>query len=286
MDNVLAIIGGSGLYSLSELKDIQTHDIDTPFGAPSSAVVEARVGNARLLFIARHGQGHVLLPSEINYRANIFALKSLGATHVLSVSAVGSLKEEIAPGDLVVVRQYIDKTYGRASTFFGNNFVGHVTFANPVCSELSDVLLETARGLKYKIHDNATLVVMEGPAFSTQAESNVHRQLNADIIGMTALPEAKLAKEAELCYATLGLSTDYDSWREGEEAVSADFAMSTFKANIVKAEKVILAVAKRFGALSRGCVCSNALDNAVMTDKRNIPQIMKAKLSPIFGRIL
>ena len=286
MSNVLAIIGGSGLYSLPELENVTTRNVSTPFGNPSSDVVEGQIGDTRLLFIARHGEGHVLLPSEVNYRANVFALKQLGATHLLSISAVGSLKEEIAPGDLVVTRQYIDKTNSRPGTFFGSGIVGHVMFADPVCPELCQLLYNTAKSQAFNVHDNATLVVMEGPAFSTRAESMLHRQWNADIIGMTAMPEAKLAREAELCYATLALATDYDCWREGEEDVSVEAVMATFKSNVEKAGKMIIQVASQLSSLKRGCACPAALDTAVMTDKTRIPASVQESLSPIFGRIL
>ena len=286
MSNVLAIIGGSGLYSLPELQDVKTHTVTTPFGEPSSKVVEGTIGDTRLLFIARHGEGHVFLPSEVNYRANVFALKALGATHLLSISAVGSLKEEIAPGDLVVTRQYIDKTHGRPGTFFGNGVAGHVMFADPVCPELSTLLGDTAKAQKFNVHDNATLVVMEGPAFSTRAESHLHRQWDADIIGMTAMPEAKLAREAELCYATLAMATDYDCWREGEEEVSVDAVVATFKSNVEKAGKMVIQVAKALTSLSRNCPCPTALNGAVMTDSTRIPENLKDTMGPIFGRIL
>jgi 5'-methylthioadenosine phosphorylase len=286
MSNVLAIIGGSGLYSVPELEDVTVHQVTTPFGAPSSDIVEGRIGETKLLFIARHGEGHVYLPSEVNYRANVFALKALGATHLLSISAVGSLKEEIRPGDLVVTRQYIDKTHGRPATFFGNGIVGHVMFADPVCPELSTLLGDTARARNFTVHDNATLVVMEGPAFSTRAESHLHRQWNADIIGMTAMPEAKLAREAELCYATLALSTDYDCWREGEEDVSVDAVLATFRSNVEKARKMIVEVAGCLSTLHRDCACPAALAGAVMSDRNKIPSAIKETLAPIFGRVL
>ncbi|MBN2525153.1 MAG: S-methyl-5'-thioadenosine phosphorylase [Deltaproteobacteria bacterium] len=286
MSQVLAIIGGSGLYSLPELKNIQTHNVTTPFGDPSSAVIEGQIGDVKLLFIARHGEGHVLLPSEVNYRANIFALKQLGATHLLSISAVGSLKEEIEPGDLVIPAQYIDKTNGRKSTFFGNGIVGHVMFAHPTCPELRQLLYQRATSMQYKVHQDSTLVVMEGPAFSTRAESNLHRSWNADIIGMTAMPEAKLAREAELCYATLALSTDYDCWRDDEEEVSVDVVLETFRSNVEKARKMILATAQSLNELQRKCRCPKALDGAVMTQPSHIAASVTEKMAPIFGRVL
>lgn len=286
MENVLAIIGGSGLYSLPELTDVKELDVSTPFGAPSSTVVEGRIDDMRLLFVARHGEGHVHLPSEVNYRANIFALKELGATHLLSISAVGSLKEEIAPGDLVVTSQYIDRTKGRASTFFGEGIVGHVMFADPVCPQLSDLVYRSAKTLAFKVHNDATLVVMEGPAFSTRAESNLHRSWGADLIGMTAMPEAKLAREAELCYSTLALATDYDCWREDEEDVSVDAVIATIRSNVEKAGKMVVQVARNISTLSRKCACPTALDSAILSDKTKISESTKQKLSPILERVL
>ncbi|MBN2344050.1 MAG: S-methyl-5'-thioadenosine phosphorylase [Deltaproteobacteria bacterium] len=286
MNNVLAIIGGSGLYSLPELTDVKKIEVDTPFGAPSSPVVEGKIGDTRVLFLARHGEGHVFLPTEVNYRANVFALKQQGATHLLSISAVGSLKEEIVPGDLVVTRQYIDRTKGRPSTFFGDGVVGHVMFADPVCPELSDLVFATATDLQFTVHDNATLVVMEGPAFSTRAESHLHRSFGAELIGMTAMPEAKLAREAELCYGTLALATDYDCWREGEEDVSVDAVVATIRSNVEKSRKMVVALAARVAALSRGCACPVALDTAIITDRDKIPESTRVKLAPIMGRVL
>lgn len=285
MSNVLAIIGGSGLYSLPELTNVKEHNVSTPFGDPSSPVVEAKIDDITLLFIARHGKGHKFLPTEVNYRANVFALKQLGATHLMSISAVGSLTEDIEPGDLVVTSQYIDKTNGRPSTFFGNGVVGHVMFGQPVCPELSGLVYSCATDMEYKVHKDATLVVMEGPAFSTKAESNWHRSLGADLIGMTAMPEAKLAREAELCYSTLALATDYDCWHESDD-VSADAVLQTVQSNVEKARTMVLAVARGLLPLERKCACPTALDTAIMTAKEKIPEQTKQNLAPIMGRIL
>lgn len=284
--NVLAIIGGSGLYNLPEIKDVEKINITTPFGAPSGKIIQGFVGDTKLLFIARHGEGHVHLPSEVPFRANVYALKKLGATHLLSVCAVGSLQEEIIPGDLVVTTQFIDKTHGRNATFFGEGIVGHVMFADPTCDILNTQLLACAKELNYKTHPKATMVVMEGPAFSTRAESHLHRQFGADLIGMTAMPEAKLAREAELCYGTLALATDYDCWREEEDHVTVDAIIQTIQSNVEKARHMIVELAKQLSAHSRTCSCAKALDNAIMTNPKKMPTTTKNKLMPIMGRVL
>jgi 5'-methylthioadenosine phosphorylase len=283
--HVLAVIGGSGLYDLPGLADVREIPACTPFGEPSAPVVEGRLGDTRLLFLARHGRGHRLTPSEVNYRANVFALKALGATRVVSVSAVGSMREDIHPGDLVVVDQFIDRTKGRPSTFFGGGIVGHVMFADPVCKVLSRHLVEAARGLGLTVHDGGTLMVMEGPAFSTRAESLLHRKLGVDLIGMTALPEAKLAREAELCYATLAMATDYDCWREAEEAVTVEAVIRVLAANVKNARAVLADVASRISGV-RDCGCATALDHAVITDRKAIPKETADQLRPIVGRVL
>lgn len=285
MKPVLAIIGGSGLYSLPELENVTETEVETPFGAPSSPIVSGTIGDTTLLFLTRHGRGHRFTPSEVNYRANIFALKKMGATHVLSVSAVGSLKDEIVPGDLVVAEQYIDRTKGRPSTFFGDGIVGHVMFADPVCPELSDMVFACAGTLGHKVHRNATLVTMEGPAFSTRAESHLHRQFGADLIGMTAMPEAKLAREAELCYSTLALATDYDCWHEGE-AVTVEEVVATVKSNVEKARSMVVALADSITAAEQKCMCPTALEYAIMTDRETIPAAQKDKMKAVFGRVL
>ncbi len=280
----IGVIGGSGLYELDGLEDLAWHRVETPFGEPSGEILEGRLGRARLLFLARHGKGHRLLPTEVNYRANIFALKKLGAQQVVSVSAVGSMREDIEPGHLVVVDQYVDRTKGRASTFFGDGIVGHVMFADPVCPELSGQLLCAAREKGFMVHDGATLMVMEGPAFSTRAESQMHRRLGVDLIGMTAMPEAKLAREAELCYATLALATDYDCWHETEEDVTVEGVIRILKNNVANAKGVIEALAAM--EPEGKCGCHAALDNAVITDPKAIPEGRKEVMRPIFGRVL
>jgi 5'-methylthioadenosine phosphorylase len=281
----IAVIGGSGLYELDGLQNVEEHKLETPFGAPSDAIIEGHIGETRLLFLARHGRGHRLSPSEVNYRANIFALKSLGATDVISVSAVGSMREDIRPGEMIVVDQFIDRTKGRPSTFFGNGIVGHVTFADPVCPRLSTVVFDAACSTDVKIHRGGTLMVMEGPAFSTRAESLMHRQLGVDLIGMTAMPEAKLAREAELCYTTLALATDYDCWHEEEEDVSVDAVIAVLKQNSENARAVIREVACRT-VYERDCACQSALEYAIITDRSRIPEEAKQRMKPVFGRVL
>jgi 5'-methylthioadenosine phosphorylase len=283
--STIAVIGGSGLYDLDMLEDVTEHHIETPFGVPSAPIVEGRSGRRRMLFLARHGRGHRFLPSEVNYRANIFALKVLGAEQVVSISAVGSLREEIVPGDLTVVSQLIDRTKGRPSTFFGNGIAGHVELADPVCADLSQSLFEAASTLDVKIHRDKTLMVMEGPAFSTRAESFMHRRLGADLIGMTALPEAKLAREAELCYAVLALATDYDCWHETEEDVTVDAVVRVLQQNAANARKAVSEISSR-APDERGCRCMTALEHAVITDKKIVPRETVEKMKPIFGRVL
>jgi 5'-methylthioadenosine phosphorylase len=281
----IAIIGGTGLRDLDALTDVETHAVTTPFGPPSDSVISGKLAGRRMLFLARHGGGHRHLPSEVNFRANIFALKKLGAEQVLSISAVGSLREDIRPGDLVVVDQFIDRTKGRPATFFGGGIVGHVALAEPVCASLADTLFTAASTLDVKVHRGKILMVMEGPAFSTRAESLMHRQLGADLIGMTAMPEAKLAREAELCYATLALATDYDCWHESEEDVSVDAVVKVMRQNADNARAAVAQVAK-IAPSTRTCACGVALDHAIMTDRDAMPKALVEQMKPIFGRVL
>jgi len=282
----IAVIGGSGLYALDGLEGVREQAVDTPFGEPSSPVVSGRLGGTQLLFLARHGIGHRLIPSEVNYRANIWALKSLGAEQVISVSAVGSMREDIHPGEFVIVDQLIDRTKGRPSTFFGDGMVGHVDFADPVCPSLAARLFAAAEGLGTTVHRGGTLMVMEGPAFSTRAESLMHRQLGVDLIGMTAMPEAKLAREAELCYATLAMATDYDCWHETEEDVSVMSVIEILKKNVENARAVLARVAADGPGEARDCSCASALEHAIITDRKLIPAEAIERLAPIVGRVL
>jgi 5'-methylthioadenosine phosphorylase len=282
----VAVIGGTGLYDLEDPSEITEHRVDTPFGAPSDVIVERRIRGRRLLFISRHGRGHRFLPGEVNYRANLFALKVLGAEQVISISAVGSLQEAIRPGDLVVVRQLVDRTKGRPSTFFGSGIVGHVALADPVCPHLAEALRRAASTLEgVTVHDDKTLMVMEGPAFSTRAESVLHRRLGMDLIGMTAMPEAKLAREAELCYATLALATDYDCWHETEASVSVDGVVEVLRRNTANAMRVVAEMAD-LAPRERRCACAHALDHAVMTERSAMPADVVEKMKPVFGRVI
>jgi 5'-methylthioadenosine phosphorylase len=279
----IGIIGGSGLYEMDGLADLREIVIETPFGPPSDAIVAGRLGEVALLFLPRHGRGHRLLPSELPFRANIFALKTLGAERVIAVSAVGSLREEIAPGHLVVPDQFLDRTRGRIGTFFGGGIVAHVAFGDPVCPVLSAALVEGARRAGATVHPRGTYVCMEGPQFSTRAESELYRSWGADVIGMTNLQEAKLAREAELCFATLALATDYDCWKHDAEEVAIADVLAVLQANVAMAKRVVREVAPRLGP-APGCGCARALEHAIITDHARIPARIKRDLAPIIGR--
>lgn len=280
MGNVLAVIGGSGLYSVDDMTDIEEVHVDTPFGAPSDAVICGRLreSGAPMMFLPRHGRGHRLSPTHINYRANICALKKLGATHVLSVSAVGSMKEEIAPGDLVVVDQFIDLTKRRVSSFLEDGIVGHVAFADPVCGILANATYEAAKATGARAHKGGTYVCIEGPQFSTRAESLVYRSWGVSVIGMTNMPEAKLAREAELPYATLALSTDYDCWHHSEEAVTVEMVIATLTKNVRFAREVAKRLAANLPDVSNS-IAKGALQNAVMTAPEKIPHETRERLA-------
>jgi 5'-methylthioadenosine phosphorylase len=273
----LGVIGGSGLYELAGLSRVREVRVRTPFGSPSDALVVGELSGTRLAFLPRHGRGHRLLPSEINFRANLWALRQVGATHVLSVSAVGSLREEIAPGHLVLPDQFIDLTRQRPLTFFGHGVVAHVGFGDPTCPQLRAQLAAAVAPLGPH-HDAGTYVCIEGPAFSTRAESELYRSWGATVIGMTAQPEAKLAREAELCYATLALATDYDCWRAGHDAVTVDQVVATMQANVEKARAVIRSLAASLADLERTCRCGQALAGAVMTAPRAIDRATRRRL--------
>jgi 5'-methylthioadenosine phosphorylase len=299
---ILGVLGGSGLYDLEGLDDVREHAVSTPFGEPSGPVVAGRLGDAQLLFLPRHGRGHRLLPSEINYRANVHALKQLGADRVLSVSAVGSLRAGIAPGDLVLVDQFIDRTYRRATSFFGDGVAGHVSFADPVCTDLADAVARAANAAGFAeaaaaardrahhththvLHRGGTYVCMEGPQFSTRAESRLHRAWGADTIGMTAATEAKLCREAELCYAALALVTDFDSWHEDEAAVTADAVVQVLLANVAHARDIIRRALPLIQG-TRPCACGQSAARAIMTAPEAIPASAKERLKVLFGRYL
>ena len=275
-----AVIGGSGFYEMDGLSDVEDVRIDTPFGLPSDNLVIGTLAGERVAFLPRHGVGHRILPSEIPARANIHALKQLGVEFILSVSAVGSLREDIEPLHMVVPDQLIDRTRGRASTFFGEGIVAHIAFADPFCPELRAVLAEATREAGATVHNGGTLVVIEGPAFSTRAESNLYRSWGADIIGMTALPEAKLAREAEICYAILACSTDYDVWHDTHEDVSAEMIVANLLRNVQLSRSAVRLALERLPDV-RNCVCSGALRNAIVTRLELAPEDVKRRLAAI-----
>ncbi len=281
----VGVIGGSGLYDIEGLTGARSIRVRTPFGAPSDAIRVGMLEGIRVAFLSRHGQGHLLSPSEINYRANIFALKSLGVSHVISISAVGSMKESIHPGDVVVPDQFIDLTKRRVSTFFERGIVAHVAFGEPICAELGDALRSAGERVGATLHRTGTYVCMEGPQFSTKAESRLYRQWGVDIIGMTNMPEAKLAREAELCYATVALVTDYDCWHETEEAVTVEAVLDTLHRNVALAKQILRAVIPSF-AKPIECACHRALDHAILTAPKRIPTAVRKKLSVLIDRAL
>jgi 5'-methylthioadenosine phosphorylase len=262
-----AFIGGSGVYELEGLKDLEAIEITTPFGNTSSPVTLGSIGNKRAAFIPRHGADHSLSPSDIPYRANIYALKTLGVKKVVSVSAVGSLNEAIKPLDVVIPDQLIDRTKSREDTFFGDGLVAHISFANPFCKDLSKMIDSFCESLAIDRHLSGTYVAIEGPQFSTKAESNLYRKWGCDIIGMTAIPEAKLAREAEMCYATVALVTDYDCWKEDQEDVTASMVISNLKQNVETSKKLISKIAENIDSLEDECICNASLQDALVTQR-------------------
>ena len=281
----VGIIGGSGLYSMGGLTDTREVRVKTPFGDPSDAIVLGTLEGKRVAFLARHGRGHRLLPGEINYRANIYAMKLLGVERIISVSAVGSLQEELRPGEFLVPDQFYDRTKGRASTFFGGGLVAHVSFAHPTCGQLSDVLVDSCIHQAVKVHGRGTYICMEGPQFSTLAEANVHRQLHFEVIGMTNVTEAKLAREAELCYAAIAMITDYDCWHSEHESVTASQIIATLNQNAENAQKVLRQAVQEVPQ-ARTCKCGSALQHAIVTDMKLVPKATKKKLAAIIGKYL
>jgi len=273
----ISIIGGSGLYDMEGLEQVREVRLTTPFGRPSDALMLGRVDGLSVAFLSRHGRGHRISPSEINYRANIYALKQLGVTRVIAVSAVGSMKESVRPGDVVVPDQFIDFTKRRVGTFFDRGIVAHVAFADPICPHLSEVLSNAAQAVGATVHRGGTYLCIEGPQFSTRGESFLYRQWGVDVIGMTNLPEAKLAREAELCYATLALPTDYDCWHSSEESVTVEAILATLHKNVALAKRILRAavtVAKQ----PRTCACGAALDYAVLTAPDKITKAARTRL--------
>lgn len=282
----IGIIGGSGLYAMEGLTILHERSVDTPFGLPSDAYLIGEADGIGVAFLARHGRGHRLTPSEINYRANIFGFKFLGVHTILSASAVGSMKEEIHPTDIVFPDQFIDRTRHRADTFFGNGIVGHVSFADPVCADVSSLMGEAATAAGARVHMGGTYLCMEGPQFSTRAESNLYRTWGVDVIGMTNLTEAKLAREAEICYASMALATDYDCWHTEHDDVSVDQILGYLRANAAMAQKILRTSISAAARRPRNCGCAAALQHAIITDRSVIPLKVRDDLAPIFGRVL
>jgi 5'-methylthioadenosine phosphorylase len=294
----LGIIGGSGLYNIETLKVIDAIKVETPFGSPSDDIVFGKIGNTEIYFIPRHGIGHKIAPNEINHKANIFAMKKLGVTHILSVSAVGSLKEELAPKDIVFPDQYYDRTkQGAKHTFFGNGIVAHIPFSDPTCNEFRNLAYNISKKVINELYDvsdsssqksvnGGTYVNMEGPAFSTKAESNTYRQFGFDIIGMTSLAEAKLSREAEICYCTAAMVTDYDCWHPNHDNVSVEMVVNTMKSNVSAAKLIINRIAESFNILKRNCNCNSALKFSIMTDPNIIEDKKKKELAPILKKYL
>ncbi|OFV95673.1 MAG: methylthioadenosine phosphorylase [Acidobacteria bacterium RIFCSPLOWO2_12_FULL_54_10] len=281
----IGVIGGSGLYSLPGLENVQEIAVETPFGAPSDSYFLGAFKGRRLAFLPRHGRGHRILPSHLNFRANIYGFKKLGVERIVSFSAVGSLREEFAPMSFVLPDQFFDRTRGRVSTFFGEGLVVHISFADPICHGLLDVLESACKSAQVVVHRGGTYVCMEGPQFSTKAESNVYRSWGMDIIGMTNLQEAKLAREAELCYATVAMVTDYDCWHPGHEAVTVDTVISYLMKNSANAARVLTQAIEKMPA-SRTCKCGSALAHSIQTDKTMIPPEARKKFDLLVGKYL
>ncbi len=281
----IGILGGSGLYDMAELTDRDEVTVSTPFGNPSGPYVTGTLSGRKVAFLARHGPGHRLLPSELNFRANMYGFKVLGVEWILSASAVGSLQERYRPLDLVVPDQFFDRTRGRISTFFGRGLAVHVSFAHPVCATLSGLACDSAKTVGATVHRGGTYVCMEGPQFSTLSESNLYRSWGMDVIGMTNLQEAKLAREAEICYATLALVTDYDCWHEGHDSVSVDMVMANLSKNALMAQRVVSETVSHL-PVPRTCECATALASAIITRPETIPEQTKKELAPIVGKYM
>ncbi|MFC1485029.1 S-methyl-5'-thioadenosine phosphorylase [bacterium] len=281
----IGIIGGSGLYNIEGMENIRQIKIKTPFGMPSGNITIGTLKNTDITFISRHGKGHVINPFEINYRANIYALKLLGVKSIISISAVGSLKENLKPGDLVLIDQFFDNTKSRVSTFFRDGIVAHVSLANPICENLTNILYKSAKKLNITTHKGGTYLCMEGPQFSTKAESNIYRKLGFDVIGMTNATEAKLSREAEICYASLCFVTDYDCWHDSEENVSVEMVLKILLDNAEKGKKILKESIKNINAIEN-CECRHSLKNAIITNHSSIPTKIKKRLSAIIGEYI
>ena len=281
----IGVIGGSGLYGMDDLVIHEERRLETPFGAPSDAYILGELAGRRVAFLARHGRGHRLMPTELNFRANVFGFKLLGCRHLISVSAVGSMKLEYAPTHVLVPDQFFDRTRHRPDTFFGDGLVAHVSMADPVCTDLAGRLGDAAEAAGAAIHRGGTYLCIEGPQFSTRAESTIYRQWGVDVIGMTNLQEARLAREAELCYATLAMITDYDCWHEEEDDVSVDAVLAILKQNAAMAQEVVRRVVAGL-EIEATCPCSDALQTALITDPKAVPRAVRERLAPIVGRYL
>ena len=281
----IGVIGGTGLYDIEGMTDIEEVDINTPFGKPSDTITVGKLEGVGIAFLPRHGKGHRILPTEIPVRANIYALKSLGVESIIAINSTGSFKAKIKPGDLVIPDQLIDRTRSRVNSFFGEGVVAHIPFAEPFCPVLSQIVFEAAQEVGASVHPKGTYIAMEGPAFSTRAESRLYRSWGADIIGMTALPEAKLAREAEICYAIIGCVTDYDSWMERSEPVTIDVILDILHRNIDITKKIIKLVVSRIPE-ERNCECATALKTSIVTAPELIPAEQRKKLDLLVGKYL
>jgi 5'-methylthioadenosine phosphorylase len=281
----IGIIGGSGLYSMAGLTSPREIKVRTPFGEPSEAIVLGTLEGKRVAFLARHGRGHGILPGEINYRANIYAMKLLGVERIISVSAVGSLQEDLRPGEFLVPDQFVDRTRQRVSTFFGEGLVAHVSFAHPTCAQVSSALADASVHCAVKVHRRGTYICMEGPQFSTLAEANMHRQLHFEVVGMTNATEAKLAREAELCYSTIAMITDYDCWHPEHESVTASQIIATLNQNAENAQRVLREAVRALPA-DRSCKCGAALKHALVTDMKLVPVATKRRLAAILAKYI
>jgi 5'-methylthioadenosine phosphorylase len=283
--SVVGVIGGSGLYQMEGLERVREVEVKTPFGRPSEKFIKGMVGETELVFLSRHGKGHRWLPTEINFRANVFALKKLGVERIISIGAVGSLRQEIEPGHIVIPDQFIDRTTQRPSTFFGKGIVAHVSLADPFCKDLSEILATAAVSEGGKVHSRGTYLCMEGPQFSTRAESHLYRSWGADVIGMTNLQEAKLAREAEICFGTLALAADYDCWNQAAGDVEIENVLAVLRQNVALAQKIIRRAVTLLTE-SRACACAASLKDAIITERSRIPKKVRSDLRPIIGKYL
>lgn len=285
-DIKLAVIGGSGVYQIEGLEDVEERAVSTPFGEPSDSLFVGTLSGRRIAFLPRHARGHRLMPTEVPSRANIYALKSLGVERIISISAVGSMREDFAPLDIVIPDQLFDRTRQRPGTFFGNGLVGHISFAEPFCPELNQVLYQAAKTAGAQVHNGGTMVVIEGPAFSTKAESRTYRQWGMDIIGMTALPEARLAREAEICYSAVAMVTDYDVWHEGHEAVTVEMVVQNLLRNAEMGKSILKSALPHVPAERTTCPCYNSLKDALITNPGAVPESTANKLDLLVGKYL